>query len=99
MDLAFYTPGNHTALFEVDGYRCSGLICYDYRFPELYRELKRSGVEVNFHSFHNARKEYRTFHYRNPWKDVVPATIMCHAACNHMWISACNSSISWPPPA
>lgn len=30
------------------------LICYDYRFPELYREYKRSGVEIMFHSFHAA---------------------------------------------
>ena len=30
------------------------LICYDYRFPELYREYARRGVQVVFHSFHAA---------------------------------------------
>ena len=30
------------------------MICYDYRFPELYREYKKRGVELVFHSFHAA---------------------------------------------
>ena len=95
MDHLHYSPGNHAARFVVDGYTCSALICYDYRFPELYRDLKRHGVEVVFHSFHNARRDYRTFHYRNIWKEIVPATIMCHAATNFMWISATNSAAKY----
>ncbi len=95
MDHGYYTPGNHATIFEIDGYKCGALICYDYRFPELYRELKRQGVELVFHSFHNARKDYRTFHYQNIWKDIVPATLMCHAACNHLWISATNSTAKY----
>lgn len=95
LDHCNYTPGNHTSLFTIDGYRCSALICYDYRFPELYRDLKRHQVEVVFHSFHNARRDYRTHHYRNIWKEIVPATIMCHAATNHMWISAVNSAAKY----
>ena len=95
LDHCHYTPGNHATVFEVDGYRCGVLICYDYRFPELYRDLKRQGVEVVFHSFHNARRDYRTFHYRNIWREIVPATLMCHAACNHVWISAVNSAAKY----
>ncbi|MHC5138734.1 MAG: carbon-nitrogen hydrolase family protein, partial [Planctomycetota bacterium] len=34
-----YTPGDHFVHFEVNGVRCSLLICFDLRFPELYREL------------------------------------------------------------
>jgi predicted amidohydrolase len=51
-DLAHYTPGNHFAVWSIDGVRCGALICYDYRFPELYREYARSGVQLVFHSFH-----------------------------------------------
>jgi predicted amidohydrolase len=53
-DLAHYTPGDHPSVWELRGVRCGALVCYDYRFPELYREYKREGVELVFHSFHAA---------------------------------------------
>jgi predicted amidohydrolase len=94
-DLRYYTPGNHCAVFEVDGFRCGVLICYDYRFPELYRELKRRGVQVLFQSFHNARMDRETFLNGNIWQEIVPATVMAHAATNHIWISATNSTAEY----
>jgi predicted amidohydrolase len=51
-DLAHYSPGDHLSVWSVDGIRCGALICYDYRFPELYREYVRRGVQLVFHSFH-----------------------------------------------
>lgn len=42
-------------MWEIGGVRCGALICYDYRFPELYREYNKRGVQVMFHSFHAAR--------------------------------------------
>jgi deaminated glutathione amidase len=36
------------------GSSCGALICYDYRFPELYREYAKREVELVFHSFHAA---------------------------------------------
>ena len=92
LDLLHYSPGNHASLFEIDGYRCSVLICYDYRFPELYRDLKTQGVEVVFQSFHNARRSQADHQASNIWESVVPATIICRAATNHFWISATNSA-------
>jgi deaminated glutathione amidase len=53
-DLAHYSPGSHSSAWTIDDVRCGALICYDYRFPELYREYKRHGVELVFHSFHAA---------------------------------------------
>jgi len=44
----------NTSVWETNGIRCGALICYEYRFPELYREYKRQGVRVVFHSFHAA---------------------------------------------
>jgi predicted amidohydrolase len=32
-----YSPGSHFSTWTIDGIRCGALICYDYRFPELYR--------------------------------------------------------------
>jgi predicted amidohydrolase len=53
-DLAHYTPGDHPSVWELRGIRCGALVCYDFRFPELYREYKREGVDLVFHSFHAA---------------------------------------------
>jgi len=51
-DLAHYSPGDHASVWTINGVRCGSLICYDYRFPELYREYKKQGVDLVFHSFH-----------------------------------------------
>ena len=53
-DLAHYSPGGHFSVWTINGVRCGALICYDYRFPELYREYKKQGVALMFHSFHAA---------------------------------------------
>ena len=58
-------------VFDVDGFRCGVLICYDYRFPELYRELKQAGVQVLFQSFHNARSSVVDDQQYNIWKTIV----------------------------
>jgi predicted amidohydrolase len=51
-DAEHYSPGSHFTTWDIDGIRCGALICYDYRFPELYREYKRQQAELVFHSFH-----------------------------------------------
>lgn len=53
-ELAHYSPGDHSSVWEINGIRCGALICYEYRFPELHREYKRHDVQVVFHSFHAA---------------------------------------------
>jgi deaminated glutathione amidase len=53
-DLAHYSPGDHASVWTINGVRCGALICYDYRFPELYRDYKKQDVELVFHSFHAA---------------------------------------------
>ena len=53
-DLAHYSPGGHRSVWEIRGVRCGALVCYDYRFPELYRDYKQHDVDVMFHSFHAA---------------------------------------------
>jgi predicted amidohydrolase len=98
-DLHHYSPGNYACLFEIDGYRAGILICYDYRFPELYRDLKQRGAEIVFQSFHNARFSREVYEQKNLWREVVPGTMIGHAACNHLWISATNSATRyslWP---
>lgn len=92
LDLVHYSPGNRYATFRVKGYLGGVAICYDYRFPELYRGYKQLGVDVMFQSFHNARKSVVADPKYNIWKTIVPATMMCRAAENHFWVSANNST-------
>jgi deaminated glutathione amidase len=54
-DLAHYSPGSELVSWDLGGVRCGALICYDYRFPELYRAYRQRGVQLMFHSFHAAR--------------------------------------------
>lgn len=91
MDLVHYTPGNRTTTFKIAGVTCAALICYDYRFPELFRELSALGVKIVFQSFHNARKMPVADQKYNIWRTIVPATMCCRAAENHFWISAANT--------
>lgn len=90
-DLVHYSPGNDHCIFKVKGVTCGVLICYDYRFPELYRELKRENVQALFQSFHNARATVVPDERYNIWKTIVPSTMSCRAAENHFWVSANNS--------
>lgn len=92
MDLSYYSPGDHFTTFRIGGVLCGVLICYDYRFPELYRHYQKLGVDVLFQSFHNARKSVVSDPQFNIWKTIVPATMSCRAAENYFWVSANNST-------
>ena len=91
-DLEHYTPGNRFVLFTLNGVTCSLLICFDLRFPELYRELYKLGVNCVFQSFYNARQEGPSVH-----KHIMRQTVQCHAATNHFWVSMANSSAYYSP--
>ena len=98
-DLAHYSPGDHFCVFEIKGVRCGAQICHDFRYDELYREYKKRGVELMFHSYHNARMSAAKLRRHNIWGYIVPPTMQAYAANNYMWISANNSSTrpsAWP---
>jgi predicted amidohydrolase len=42
----FITPGRDLVMVNVDGVRLGLSVCFDIRFPEMYRELARSGADV-----------------------------------------------------
>lgn len=92
LDLCHYSPGDRFVTFKVHGITCGIAICYDYRFPELFRGYHQLGVNVLFQSFHNARKTVVADPKYNIWKQIVPATMQCRAAENHFWVSANNST-------
>ncbi len=86
-DLKVYTPGNRFVTFTLNGIRCALLICFDLRFPELYRKLSRMGVETIFQSFHNAHMTGPGVHTK-----IMRQTMQGHAGMNYFWVSANNSS-------
>ena len=106
-DLAHYTPGDHSCIFTIRGIRCGALICYDYRYPELYRNYKKQGVQLVFHSFHAGNipparlremqapigEQYRRLSGGSTYPEItMPATMQAAAAASHVWISCSNSS-------
>jgi len=92
-DLKYCSPGDHFVNFEVNGVNCGLLICYDIRFPELYREYRKSGTDVIFQSFYNARQDKGSIH-----PIIMHITAQARAATNYFYMSLTNSSApeSWP---
>jgi predicted amidohydrolase len=91
-DLRRLTPGDRFVNFTLKGIKCSLLICFDLRFPELYRELCRQGVQCVFQSFYNARQTGPSVHTH-----IMRQTMQCRAASNHFWVSMANSSGYYSP--
>lgn len=92
VDMDNYTPGNRFVNFEICGVKCALLICFDLRFPELYRQLYKQGVQCVFQSFYNARQIGPSIH-----SDIMRQTMQCRAATNYMWVSMTNSSTWFSP--
>jgi predicted amidohydrolase len=86
-ELRRFTPGNKFVRFTINGIKCSLLICFDVRFPELYRKLYSMGVRCVFQSFYNARQSGPSVH-----TDIMRQSMQCRAATNQFWVSMSNSS-------
>ncbi len=91
-ELRRYTPGNRFVNFTVNGVKCSLLICFDLRFPEIYRQLYKQKVNCIFQSFYNARQKGPSVHTH-----IMRQTMQCRAATNHFWVSMANSSGYYSP--
>jgi predicted amidohydrolase len=91
-DLRRLTPGNRFVYFTVNGVKCSLLICFDLRFPEIYRQLYKEKVNCIFQSFYNARQKGPSVHTH-----IMRQTMQCRAAENHFWVSMANSSGYYSP--
>ncbi len=92
-DLKYCSPGDHFVTFTINNVRCGLLICYDLRFPELYREYKKLGCDMIFQSFYNARAAKGSIHPL-----IMPVTAQAYAGVNYFYMSITNSSAaeSWP---
>lgn len=91
-ELRHYTPGDHTVVFTINRIKCALLICFEVRFPELYRDLFRQGVRCVLQSFYNARQKGPSVH-----SDIMVQSLQCRAASNHLWASLANASGYYSP--
>ncbi len=48
-DRKVFAPGDAVALFEIDGVRCTAIICHERRYPELVRLGTMAGARLLFH--------------------------------------------------
>jgi len=48
-DRPWFTPGDHVALFRLDGVVCTAILCHERRYPELVRLAVMAGARVLFH--------------------------------------------------
>jgi predicted amidohydrolase len=85
-DLRHYSPGNHFAIFDLHGVKCALLICFDLRFPEIYRSLHKEGIQCIFQSFYNARQMSPSIHTH-----IMRQTMQANAASNYFRVSMANS--------
>jgi predicted amidohydrolase len=61
-DLRRLTPGDHFVYFTINKVKCSLLICFDLRFPEIYRELYKQKVNCIFQCPPKRAKRAYTYH-------------------------------------
>ena len=88
-DLKYYSPGESFVDFQVSQVRCGLLICHDFRYPELFREYKKRGVQLVLISFHMAGMNRKSY---DKYMVTVPATIQSAAASNFFAVSANNGT-------
>ncbi len=91
-DLKRLMPGNRFVNFVVNGVMCSLLICFDLRFPEIYRRLSKEGVDCILQSFYNARQKGASVHTH-----IMRQSMQCRAATNYFWVSMANASGYYAP--
>ena len=75
-----YTPGRSIALGDLGGLRTSAFICYDLRFPELWRHAALAGAELLLLSA--CWPQVRQAHWR--------ALAIARAIENQAFVVACN---------
>lgn len=76
----FFAPGANFNVFDLDGITCGSTICYDLRFPELFRHLAIAGAKIIFcpAEWPSARG------------DIWHLLCQARAAENHLYLLAVN---------
>jgi len=86
-DREHYAPGSCVVTHTIDGVKFALLICFDFRFPEIWRAcLRRRCRVVLFSSYQAQPKQNRLMEH------VAPATLTTRASENFIHVVANNTS-------
>lgn len=85
-DIENFNKGNELGIYEIDGVKVGFRICFEIRFPEYFRELFESEVELCFVSFCDVSKEKVEGRY-----DIIKAHLITRAVENVMTVVSVNS--------
>jgi len=86
-DAQAYTPGNRLVTARIKEFKVGLTICFDMRFPELFRRYMNEKVNLLLISSYQAGGP-RAAHM----KSVAPSTLITRAAENGIYLSASNTS-------
>ena len=86
-DREHYGAGSRLVTHTLGGIKCGLLICFDFRFPELWREcLKRHCRLIFFSAYLASPRRSRLM------EQVAPATLATRASESFLWVVANNTS-------
>lgn len=86
-DTQAYSPGNRLTVARIKEFRVGLSICFDMRFPELYRRYMDANVNLVLVSSYQAGGE-RAEHMRT----VAPSTLITRASENGFYLCCANTS-------
>ncbi|HJC24156.1 MAG TPA: carbon-nitrogen hydrolase family protein [Candidatus Eisenbergiella merdavium] len=89
-DEEHFTRGENPGIFEVDGIRIGFRICFDVRFPELFRQLYRERAELCFVAFSDTSKEPDPVR-----RNIISAHLITRAVENVMTVASVNTTSAW----
>lgn len=86
-DTENFEPGNDDGIFDIEGVKTGFRICFDIRFPELFRELYVLGAELCFVSFSDTEKKEDPSRY-----NILKAHLITRAVENVITIVSVDST-------
>lgn len=87
-----FEPGDHLALFEIDGVPCTVIVCHDERFPELVRIPVLAGALICFYISYEVNEPDNAERKKEGYR----AQLIARAAENGIWVVQSNG-IGSPP--
>ena len=90
-DRQFYEPGRRFVTHTLGGIRFGLLICFDFRFPEVWREYLTRGCRLIFLSSYQSKPKRNRL-----MEQVAPATLSTRAAESFFYVVANNTSGGQP---
>lgn len=85
-DLDHYQMGRELGIFEIDHIKVGFRICFEIRFPEYFRELLKSNVELCFVSFSDVLDHPSVERY-----ELIKSHLVTRAVENVMTVVSVNS--------